>query len=91
MLGIVWKGKGHETCVIMMPLCIHPAPISSIFYIALAPNSQCFHLKKTYPRTGGGSEDIKNHQNYGIPRERIINLKKTRTEEVHKLMETWPG
>lgn len=91
MLGIVWKGKDHETCVIMMPLCIHRAPTSSIFYTALAPNPQSFYLKKAYPRTGEGSEDINNHQNYGMSKENIVNLKKIMTEEVHKVMETWAG
>lgn len=75
ILGVIWKGKDRETYVIMMPLCISCAPTSWTLYVALVPNPQSFNLKKAYPRTGEGSEDINNHQNYGMPRERIVNLK----------------
>lgn len=45
-LGIIRKGKGNETCIIIMPLCIHCAPTSQMFCVALAPYSYSFHLMK---------------------------------------------
>lgn len=62
-------------CASSLCLCVSAVLPHLKYFVALAPYSHSLHLKKAYPRTVEGSEDINNHQNYGITRERIVNLK----------------